>query len=202
MRKYITLEEIKAHYPCNKGWRRLRSAVKRRSKLASVRDVPLQSRVKLSFIAKSNSVDDAVWCMRVAHNVAPHFRTYAIWCALEVASLTGDPKVAAFLKKARRRIAKGTTLTEEEECKWAGYCEQLSSTQLPGEVRSSAGYAYMAAEFALRACGPPIFAKHGSAIGSYVYSAYKTAAYADYAPAFVAKRDAEFLRVLKEFEQR
>ena len=57
MNPTITLAEIRAQGPCADGWRKL---------LASLggADTPLDTRVSLGDIARSNGANDALWCMR------------------------------------------------------------------------------------------------------------------------------------------
>lgn len=68
----ITLEQIRAHYPCEEGWRKL------------LRSNPGDGPFPLSHIVHSNGLADALWCTRCLPEHGRTWRLFAVWCARQV----------------------------------------------------------------------------------------------------------------------
>ena len=99
-----TLNAIRAHKPCEDGWRKL---LKHLGK-TSADDEPLS----LLTILDSNGLDDALWCLRAMPEHGRHWRLYAVWCARQVQHLMTDPRSIAALDVAERH-ANGQATDQE-----------------------------------------------------------------------------------------
>ena len=89
-----TLNRIREHQPCTKGWQKLLAYLGK----TKADDEPLPYAV----ILKSNGLDDALWCCRAEPQYAKEWRLYAVWCARQVQHLMTDPRSIAALGVAER----------------------------------------------------------------------------------------------------
>ena len=89
---YTTLNRIKAHSPCEDGWKKL---LKHLGKTKAD-----DARLSFATIVKSNGLADALWCCRVEPQYAKEWRLYAVWCARRVQHLMTDPRSVAALDVA------------------------------------------------------------------------------------------------------
>lgn len=89
-----TLNRIREHQPCTKGWQKLLTYLGK----TKDDDEPLPYAV----ILKSNGLDDALWCCRAEPQYAKEWRLYAVWCARQVQHLMIDPRSIAALDVAER----------------------------------------------------------------------------------------------------
>ena len=101
---FTTLNKIRAHSPCDYGWRKLLKYLGK----TEADDVPLA----IVTILDSNGLDDALWCLRAVIGHAREIRLYAVWCASQVAHLMTDPRSLAALDVAERH-ANGDATDEE-----------------------------------------------------------------------------------------
>ncbi len=101
---YTTLNKIKAHIPCEGGWRTLLKALGK----TKADDAPLA----LSLIIQSNGLDDALWALRCLGGADREIRLFAVEVAREVQHLMADPRSLAALDVAGR-FANGLTTSEE-----------------------------------------------------------------------------------------
>ena len=99
-----TLARIRAHSPCESGWRKLLTHLGK----TKADDEPLPYLV----ILQSNGLDDALWCCRAEPQRTKEWRLYAVWCARQVQHLMTDPRSLAALDIAER-YAHGEASDEE-----------------------------------------------------------------------------------------
>jgi hypothetical protein len=108
-----TLNKIRAHSPCVKGWEKL---LKHLGK-TSADDEPLP----LLTILESNGLDDCLWCLRSVPEHDREWRLFAVWCARQVQYLMTDPRSLAALDMAEK-FANGQATYQtclELEATWA-----------------------------------------------------------------------------------
>jgi hypothetical protein len=101
---HTTLNRIKAHGPCEGGWKKL---LKYLGKTKAD-----DARLSFATIVKSNGLADALWCCRVEPQYAKEWRLYAVWCARQVQHMMIDPRSVAALDVAKRH-AHGEATDEE-----------------------------------------------------------------------------------------
>jgi hypothetical protein len=89
-----TLNQIRAHHPCEDGWRKLLAHLGK----TQADDEPLA----ITTILDSNGLDDALWCLRAVEGRDREIRLYAVWCARQVQHLMTDPRSIAALDIAER----------------------------------------------------------------------------------------------------
>lgn len=99
-----TLNAIRAHGPCAKGWTKLLAHLGK----TKADDEPLP----LLTILDSNGLDDALWCMRAMPEHDQHWRLFAVWCARQVQHLMTDPRSIAALDVAERHARGDATDAE------------------------------------------------------------------------------------------
>ena len=106
-----TLSAIRAHSPCESGWRKLLAHLGK----TAADDEPLP----FETILDSNGLDDALWCCRAAPQYNREWRLYAVWCARQVQHLMTDPRSVTALDVAER-FAKGEATDDELAAARAG----------------------------------------------------------------------------------
>ena len=89
-----TLNRIREHEPCTKGWQKLLAYLGK----TKADDEPLPYAV----ILKSNGIDDALWCCRAEPQHDKEWRLYAVWCARQVQHLMTDPRSITAIDVAER----------------------------------------------------------------------------------------------------
>ena len=99
-----TLNKIKAHDPCEDGWKKL---LKHLGK-TKADDEPLP----LLTILESNGLDDTLWCLRAVPEHDKEWRLYAVWCARQVQHLMADERSINALDVSER-FANGEATSEE-----------------------------------------------------------------------------------------
>ena len=99
-----TLNKIRAHSPCEDGWRKLLKYLGK----TEADDAPLA----IATILDSNGLDDALWCLRAVDGHEREIRLYAVWCARQVQHVMTDPRSIAALDVAERH-ANGDATDEE-----------------------------------------------------------------------------------------
>ncbi len=99
-----TLNRIRAHSPCREGWEKL---LKHLGK-TQADDEPLPYAV----IARSNGIDDALWCCRAEPEQWKTWRLFAVWCGRQVEHLMDDERSKNALNVAERH-ANGAATNEE-----------------------------------------------------------------------------------------
>ncbi len=110
-----TLAAIRAHGPCEEGWKRLLSHL---GKTAADDDQLL-----METILDSNGLDDALWCLRaLGDEHHGTFRLYAVWCARQVQHLMSDPRSIYAIDVAERHangVATDAELYAARDAAWA-----------------------------------------------------------------------------------
>ena len=91
---YTTLNRIREHSPCSKGWKKLLGHLGK----THADDEP----VALLTVLDSNGLDDALWCLHAEPQHANIWRMYAVRCARSVQHLMTDPRSIAALDVAER----------------------------------------------------------------------------------------------------
>src|SRR3990172_7273406 len=107
--KYTTLNKIRAHSPCEEGWKKLLAHLGK----TQADDEPLP----FATILESNGIDDALWCCRAAPEYDKEWRLFAVWCARQVQHLNTDPRVNAAIDMAEK-FANGLATAEELAAAW------------------------------------------------------------------------------------
>ena len=93
----VTLNRIRAHSPCESGWTKL---LKHLGK-TQADDRPLS----LLTVLESNSLDDALWCLRAVNGHEKEIRRFACQCALDVIHLwNAPPIVKRYLKTGNEKL--------------------------------------------------------------------------------------------------
>jgi hypothetical protein len=101
---YTTLNRIRAQSPCEDGWGKLLKTLGK----TKCDDEPLA----YSIIAKSNGIDDALWCCRSEPEQWKTWRLFAVWCGRQVEHLMADERSKEALNVAERH-ANGLATDEE-----------------------------------------------------------------------------------------
>jgi len=99
-----TLNKIRDHSPCADGWAKLLKSLNK----TKADDDP----VLLVQILDSNSLDDALWCLRAVTGRDKEIRLYAVWCARQVQNLMTDQRSLSALDIAES-FANGKATREE-----------------------------------------------------------------------------------------
>lgn len=105
-----TLNRIRAHFPCEGGWRKLLAHLGK----TKADDEPLP----FSVILASNGIEDALWCCRAEPQYSREWRLFAVWCARQVQHLMTDPRSIAAINVAEKH-ARGEATNEELDEEWA-----------------------------------------------------------------------------------
>ena len=89
-----TLNKIRAHGPCEEGWKKLLNHLGK----TKPDDEPLP----LLTVLESNGLDDALWCCRTLPEYDREWRLFAVWCARKVQPLMADQRSLDALDVAER----------------------------------------------------------------------------------------------------
>ncbi len=90
----ITLNQIRAHQPCQDGWAKLLRHLGK----TKADDEPFP----LAVVLDSNGLDDTLWCLRCLPEHDRLWRHFSVDCAEEVAHLLTDERSREALRVARR----------------------------------------------------------------------------------------------------
>lgn len=99
----ITLNKIRAHSPCESGWKTL---------LKSKAGIGMDEEFPLADVLDSNGFDDTLWCLRCLPEHNKTWRLFAVWCARQVQHLMTDQRSFDALDVAERH-AHGLATDEE-----------------------------------------------------------------------------------------
>jgi len=188
-----TLNKIREHQPCSKGWKKLLGHLGK----TEADDEPLP----FSIVLKSNGLDDALWCCRAAPEYDKQWRLYAVWCARQAQHLMTDQRSIAALDVAER-FANGQATEEELSAAAVAARAASRAARAARAAWGSAGDAADAAAVAARAAVRAARAAWGSA-GDAAESAARAAwdaadaAEAAWAASRAAQTE-EFLRIVGE----
>ncbi len=89
----ITLNKIRAHSPCESGWKKL---------LKAKAGVGMDAEFPLSDVLDSNGLHETLWCLRCLPEHDNLWRLYAVWCARQVQHLMTDQRSIDALDVAER----------------------------------------------------------------------------------------------------
>ena len=89
-----TLKRIRAHQPCEHGWRKLLAGLGK----TEADDEPLP----YARIVEINGINDALWACRAEPQYAKEWRLFAVWCARQVKHLMTDERSREALNVAER----------------------------------------------------------------------------------------------------
>ncbi len=103
---YTTLSRIRAHNPCEGGYRKLAKY------LGGVRAYGADTPITLRQIVESNGFGDALWCLRTMPEHDVLWRSLVVRYARRVQHLMTDPRSVAALDVAER-YARGQATAEE-----------------------------------------------------------------------------------------
>ena len=184
-----TLNRIKAHSPCEDGWKKLLNHLGK----TKADDEPLSFAV----ILKSNGVEDALWCCRCEPQYAKEWRLFAVWCVRQQAHLLTDQRSKDALDVAERH-AHGKATDEELAAARAAGDAAGDAARAAGDAARAAAWAAGAAAWevawaARAAAMRAAWADAARAAGTVAGAAW------DAAGAAQAK---EFLRVVTETRER
>lgn len=104
----ITLNKIRAHRPCESGWKTL---------LKAKADIGMDDEFPLADVIDSNGLDDTLWCLRCLPEHDKTWRLFAVWCARQVQHLMTDQRSIDALDVAERH-AHGLATDEELAAAW------------------------------------------------------------------------------------
>jgi hypothetical protein len=185
-----TLNRIRAHSPCGKGWTKLLTGLGK----TAPDDEPLP----YAKIVEINGLDDALWCCRAEPGYDKEWRLYAVWCARQVQHLMRDPRSLNALDVAER-YANGEATDDELQgagaAAWAA-ARAASRAVARGAARAAAGAAAGATAWAAAggAAGAAERAAAGVAAWAAAWAAERDAA----GNAALAAQKAQFLKVVGE----
>ena len=130
-----TLNRIRAHGPCEPGWRKLLTGLGK----TQADDEPLS----FARIVEINGLDDALWCCRAEPQCAKEWRLFSVWSARQVEHLNPDPRVKAAIDTAER-YANGEA-TDSELAAAQGAARDAARDAAREAARDAAGAARAAA---------------------------------------------------------
>lgn len=189
-----TLNRIRAHSPCRKGWAKLLRHLGK----TEADDEPLPFAV----IVESNGLDDALWCCRAEPDHDREWRLFAVWCARRVQHLLTDPRSIAALDVAER-YANGAA-TQDELTAARGAARAAAWAAARGAARGAAMAACGSLDWsAARAAAEAAWAAAGAATeaawaatGAAAWAAAEAAAWAAAEAAAGAAQRARFLEIV------
>ena len=198
-----TLNRIRAHDPCRKGWEKLLKGLGK----TQADDEPLP----FSRIVEINDLDDALWCCRAEPQYDREWRLFAVWCARQVQYLMTDPRSIAALDVAERfahgqasNDARAAARAAAQAAAWAA--AQATWDAQAAQAATDHAVARAAAEAAARAAAQAVARAtwDAQAAQAAARAAARDAAWAARAAvrgAARAAQKAEFLRIVNGGEQ-
>jgi hypothetical protein len=130
-----TLNRIRAHGPCEEGWRKLLAGLGK----TAPDDEPLP----YARIVEINGIDDALWCCRAEPQHVKEWRLFAVWCARQVQHLMKDARSLAAIDVAER-YANGEATDSDLVDAW-GAARDAAWDAARAAARDAAGAAARAA---------------------------------------------------------
>lgn len=117
----VTLKQLRSHGACVSGYNKLVCALAGKA-FDAERETYIRyahkDPVSLEYIAESNGVEDAIWCLSAIDGVERDARLFAVWCARQVQHLMTDERSLRALDIAER-FANGNATEEERAAAWA-----------------------------------------------------------------------------------
>ena len=139
-----TLNRIRAHGPCEPGWKKLLAGLGKTQ--ADAEPLPFARIVEI------NGLDDALWCCRAEPQYAKEWRLFAVWCARQVEHLNPDPRVKTAIDTAER-YAHGDA-TNSELALARGVASDAAWDALRAHAPAAREAARAAQKATLKAAGP------------------------------------------------
>ncbi len=153
-----TLNAIRSHNPCTKGWKKLLANLGK----IKADDEPLS----ILDVLNSNGLDDALWCLRAVEGHDREIMLYGVWCARQVQHLMTNPRSVAALDVAER-FANGAATRDElvSACAaaWAAAWAAGDAAWAAGDAGAAAWAAWAAARAAAWAAARAAGAAAGAA---------------------------------------
>ena len=137
-----TLNRIRAHGPCESGWKKLLTGLGK----TQADDEPLP----FARIVEINGLDDALWCCRAEPQYAKEWRLFAVWCARHVEHLNPDPRVKTAIDAAERYAHGDATDSELAAASDAARAASAAAWAASDAARASASVAAWGASTAAR----------------------------------------------------
>ena len=111
----ISLNQIKAHNPCDDGWETILAA-------RGGESADYDEQFPLSFALDSNGLEDVLWALKCLPEHDNLWRKYAVWCARQVEHLMTDQRSKDALNVAWR-YSEGQATEDElaaaQDAAWA-----------------------------------------------------------------------------------
>lgn len=145
-----TLDRIRTHSPCEKGWEKLLKGLGK----TQADDEPLP----FAKIVEINGLDDALWCCRVEPQYTREWRLFAVWCARRVQHLMKDQRSIDVIDVAERYASGEATDAELAAARTAAYAAAWAARD--AEWNAAAWAAWAAAWAAARAARAARAAEH------------------------------------------
>jgi hypothetical protein len=190
-----TLNAIRAHSPCEDGWRKLLAHLGK----TQADDEPLS----IATVIDSNGLDDALWCLRAVSGHDREIRLFAVWCARQVQHLMIDQRSIAALYVAERFAngeASDSELAAARDAALAAARDAALDAALAAAWDAARDAARAAAKDAARAAARDAALAAGDAAWDAARAAARDAAWAAGDAAWDAARDAA--RAAQEAELR
>jgi len=161
MKYEVTLKQFRAAGACVSGYNKLVCAISGKEFDAN-RETYIRYAYKdsiaLEYIANSNGLDDAIWCLRAVPGCDRDARLFAVWCARQVQHLMEDERSIAALDVAER-FANGNATPQEldaagaaaRDAAWAAMDAWDAARAAVAAARAAAWNAAMDAAWAARA---------------------------------------------------
>jgi len=134
---YTTLNKIRSHLPCEKGWKTLLKSLGK----TEADDEPLP----LLQILESNGLFDALWCIRAVDGFESEKQLLAVAFAREVEHMLQDSRLLNAINVAEKHAKGLATKMELKEAWYSARAAHIAATYAP--VRAARASA-MGADFA------------------------------------------------------
>ena len=175
MTELLTLNAIRAHGPCEDGWRKLLAYLGKTG--------GDDEKLSMLTVLESNGVDDPLWCLRCIKGRDSAIRLLACDFAQAVAHFNADPRVQAAIDVARRYANGDATDAEMDAARDAAWDARAAAE---AAARDAAYVAEAAARAAAYAAEAAARAAAYAAARAAAYAAARDAAYAAEAAARAA----------------
>ena len=168
MAELLTLNAVRAHGPCEDGWRTLLAYLGKTG--------GDDEKLSMLTVLESNGPDDALWCLRCVKGRDGAIRLLACDFAQSVAHFNADPRVKAAIDAARRYAVGDATDAEMAAARKAA---RAASAAVPRDASLAwaRDAAWAAAEAAAEAAEAAAEAAYDAAHNA-VWAAARYAAYA------------------------
>jgi len=187
MTELLTLNAIRAHGPCEDGWRKLLAYLGKTG--------GDDEKLSMLTVLESNGVDDPLWCLRCIKGRDSAIRLLACDFAQAVAHFNADPRVQAAIDVARRYANGDATDAEMDAARDAAWDARAAAEAAARDAAYVAEAAARAAAYAAEAAARAAAYAAARAAAYAAEAAARAAAYAAaraaaYAAAYVASEAA------------